>query len=358
MELYRNSDQKNKNFVELNFDQTPLVAALAVLSQIETEVAEVESKALGILAEKVGAEEFRVDQIEAMVSPESRVVTAGTSYRARLFVAASSSSSRPIMTSSESDVIVDESGIGNLEFVALANDFDERGRAKKVWIGTITLRTPSGDSTFTVREEYEVARPSLQFRSKAIQALYYNCGNNIQVSVPELGNQFNPSITAKGGEVIEGTGGDITVIPTQREVIISVRNNGIFIGTEKFRVKPIPKPTLEIYNDRGPLDIRKGGDKPRILRIRAIPDQDFAEFLPLDARYKVTKGEVILVRNGIARQTLKFDDDQVDLSPMASLLIKGDRLIIDIKEVKRKNYRGNVENVSIGVQVFSYEITK
>jgi len=359
MDLYKNTEQKNKDFVELTFDNTPMVAALAVLSQIQTEVAKTESKALRVLADKVGAEEYRVDRVEAMVSPESKVVTAGTPYRAKLFIAASSSSSSPVMTSSAGDVDVSDSGIGSLEFIASADKFDASGRAKKIWTGSITLKTPSGDSTFNISEEYEVARPTLQFRSKAIQALYYNCGNNIEVSVPELGNYFDPLITAQGAYVENGADKkNVIIIPTEKKVEITVKSKGIYIGTEEFRVKPIPRPSIQVFSESGLLDLKKGGRFPRQIRIKAIPDEDFAEFLPRDARYKVTRFEISLIRNGIPREVRTVSDDQFDLSSMARIAQKGDRIVIDVKEVKRKNYRDNVENVNVGIQVFPYEITK
>jgi hypothetical protein len=43
--------------------------------------------------------------------------------------------------------------------------------------------------------------------------------------------------------------------------------------------------------------------------------------------------------------------ETVNLSAMASLAKPGDRLIIDVKEVQRKNYLGNVEEVEMGTVI-------
>ncbi len=359
IDYYKSGDQKNKDFAQLNFYYTPMVAALAVLSQMQMEVAKVETKALDLLASKVGAEEYRVDRVQAIVSPESRVVTAGTPYRAKMLIAASSSSAEPEMTADVGDVEVGEFGIGNLEFIASANKFNEQGRARRVWKGSITLKTPSGDSTFYVEEEYEVAKPTLQFRSAAIQALYYNCGNNITVQVPELGSYYDPKFSAKGGEVITSNKrGVITIVPTSTKFSISVRNKGTFIGEESFRIKPVPKPTIALTTRGKALDIKKGGEFPRRLKVKAVAEPDFAEFLPRDARYRVTKWEATLVRNGIPRERKEFRKEEINLTEMARMAQKGDRLVVEVLETRRLNYLDKQEKVNMGVQVFSYDITK
>jgi len=87
--------QKGKDFAELNFENTPLAAALAVLSEKETEVLKYESEALQKQAEKVGAKTIVFDQLGAFASAESNTVAAGTKYKAELFLTASASGLRP-----------------------------------------------------------------------------------------------------------------------------------------------------------------------------------------------------------------------------------------------------------------------
>ena len=108
------SDHKNKDFAELNFGYTPMIAAMTVLSEMQTVVAKAETTVLNKLATYVGAKEIPFDKIEARVSPESRVVAAGTPYKAKLFIAASSSAADPVMESSAGQVTVDQSGMGGI----------------------------------------------------------------------------------------------------------------------------------------------------------------------------------------------------------------------------------------------------
>jgi len=73
-----------------------MIAALAALNQLKRKVARVETKALDQLVSLVGAERFRLERIEVMGNPESRIIAVGTSYRAKMFIAASSSSAEPV----------------------------------------------------------------------------------------------------------------------------------------------------------------------------------------------------------------------------------------------------------------------
>ncbi|MBC7921809.1 MAG: gliding motility protein GldM, partial [Ferruginibacter sp.] len=90
-------EQRRKDFAELNFAETPMVAALAVLSQKQSEVRRMESQALENLASKVGAGTLKFDKIFATANAESKVVAAGTKYHAQMYIAASSSGITPTM---------------------------------------------------------------------------------------------------------------------------------------------------------------------------------------------------------------------------------------------------------------------
>ena len=179
-------NQKRKNFSELYFAHTPMSASLATLSQMQTEVINYESQALEALARKVGAADFKFDNIIAMVRPESKIVAAGTKYQADMFIAASSSAVTPTMKLNGTSIPV-ENGLGKVEFVAKADSYDKDGLAKKTYTAEITIDTPGGgDTTYTNTIEYFVARPVIQVQSASVQALYLNCGNELNIQVPAL----------------------------------------------------------------------------------------------------------------------------------------------------------------------------
>jgi gliding motility-associated protein GldM len=356
---YKNEDgQKTKDFAELNFEETPMVAALAVLSDIQNKVSRVESKALGVLSEKVGAKDLVFDEIIAVVAPESRYVTAGTPYQARVYVAAHSTAANPSMSSNVGNIHVLEDGSGELKFTASASDFDKQGYAKRVWTGSVKLRTPKGDTILQIREEYTVVKPNIKISSASVQALYRNCGNDLDVQVPELGVNYNPVFNASGATVqTTGQKGLIKIIPTGSKVSLVVKNNGATIGIETFRVKKVPHPSLVLLGSGKKLDLARGGATPRRINVKAIPDEDFAEFLPKDARYRVTQIEVILARGTTAAKRQTFNSGKVELREFARDARKGDRLVIEVKKVERLNYLNQRETVRMEMPVFSYSIT-
>ncbi len=355
----KNEDQNNKDFAHINFEETPMIAALAVLSQFENDVLRAEAEVLKSLAQKVGAEDIPFDQVEAFVSPESRVVPAGTPYKAKVMLVASSSAAKPEMEANVGKIEVAEDGKGFLEFTANANNFDAEGKALRKWNGKISINTPQGLQTFDIEEEYIVQKPTLQFISAAIQTLYYDAGNTIQVAAPELGIHFNPEFKIAGGTLQkENNKGKITIVPNAKRVALTVKNNGALIGKQDFRVKPIPKPEIKILSGRNEIDQLRGGRVPSSLRAMAVPDQDFLETNPKDARYKVTDWEIMLVRNNTAIETLRAKDETINLSSIRQKAKKGDRLVIQVKDVKRKNYLDQIVAVPVGLQIFQYPINQ
>jgi gliding motility-associated protein GldM len=295
----RDEAQKSKDFAQLNFEATPLTAALAVLAQKESEILKYEAEALATLASKVGAQTtIRFDKILAMARAESQTVAAGTKYKADLFLAASSSALKPTMTYQGRPIKVDNN-IGKIEFTAQAGAYNKEGISEQTWTGQIRFNNNGRDTTFTVKEKYYVAKPVIQVQSASVQALYLNCGNELNVQVPALGATYEPSFTAAGATVVKGaTKGIVTVVPSAKEVTLNVSSGGNKIGSEKFKVRLIPKPEIAVLANGRPVNEKQGmaSPGPRTLSMKAVPDESFKNFLPKDARYRVTKWEATLVR--------------------------------------------------------------
>ncbi|UOQ97926.1 gliding motility protein GldM [Hymenobacter sp. 5317J-9] len=346
--------QKNKNFAELNFENTPVVAALATISQKETEVLKYEADALSALAQKVGAKTIVFDKIGAFASAESNTVAAGTKYKAELFLTASASTISPRMTLNGSPLSVGPDGKGKVEFTARPGAFDASGNAKASWTGTIRFNQNGRDTTFTVKVPYTITKPVMQIQSASVQALYFKCGNKLNVSVPALGAQYKPSFSASGASAIPGSKtGDVTLIPNSKEVTLNVSSGGNAIGSQTFQVRPIPKPTIQCFVGGREANEKQGtpGTAVRSMTLKAVPDAGFATFLPDDARFRVTRYEVTLVRGRRpALATKTVNGPQADLSDVVNAYRDGDRLYVEVKEVQRMNFQGSTEPVSVSKQ--------
>jgi hypothetical protein len=90
-----------------------------------------------------------------------------------------------------------------------------------------------------------------------------------------------------------------------------------------------------------------GKSSLRTLKMAAVSDADFKEFLPKDARYRVVEWDLILARGTqpVKRQTITGPD--LNLRTIMPQARAGDRLVIEVKRVQRMNFKGQTENVNI-----------
>jgi len=341
-------NQAGKDFATLNFQGAPTPAGMATVSEFESRVMQYETRALDILARKVGAGDISFDQIKLMVKSQSNKVAAGTRYEAELFLTASASGIKPTMTVNGEDIPVDSNGMGLVNFPATPGSYNAQGEAKKSFIGAISFTMPGGkDTLFVDTIDYYVVRPVMQIQSASVQALYLNCGNELNIQVPALGTNYNPTYSAQGAATIPGSKkGDVTVVPSAAEVTLRVSSNGTPVGNQVFKVRRIPKPEIVAYNRGRVIDLKGVSQAPRILQLRANADESFGQFLPKDARYQVAQSEITLVRRGREVQSIRGNGPNVNIAGIASQARSGDNIVVEIRKVQRANFRNQVEDVN------------
>ncbi len=338
-------NQKGKKWSQLSFQDSPTHAGLATVSEFQANVLAYETSGLDFLVKRVGLKDFVFEDIRPVIMPESKYVAAGTKYKADMFIAASPSKNlmdKVTMTYNGEEAPV-TNGTGKVEFTATPGAYDKEGNARKTIVATITLPQGGGnDTTFVDTIEYFVVKPVIQIQSQSVNALYYNCGNALDVQVPALGNQYNPSFTAKGGDAIKGSQrGQVTLVPKSRKLTMTVSSGGNVVGSREFGVRAIPAPTIKVFTSQGEINYKEGIDAntPEIY-LRAFADESFAEFLPNDAKFRIAEAEVTLVSGGLGRGS-KRTGETVSLRGMNAR--KGSTLAIEIKSVQRQNFRKQVE---------------
>ena len=346
----KDANNKNKDFAELNFAETPVPAALATLSQKQSEVRRHESTILAALAAKIGLKDIKFDKILAMVSAKSNTVVAGMDYEAEMFIAAYSSGITPRMSFNGSSVPVKD-GKGQIKFKAQGGQYDGRGLSRKTYTATISFNGPNGAETRNVDQEYFVLKPTYNIEAGSLPPLYLACANKLSVVSPGLGALWQPNFTANGGEVIAGGGpGKITVVPSGTSVELNINNGGILLGTEKFRVRRIPKPEVKIYGNGGELDEKRGASAGglRTIEARVIAEESFKATNPDDAQYRSGEVSVSLVRGSkrVGEVTLQGGGGIGSLSQNAQ---PGDRYYIEVRSFQRRNFRGTVETTPITI---------
>ncbi|HLL93690.1 MAG TPA: gliding motility protein GldM [Spirosoma sp.] len=349
--MSRSPEQRTKDFGELNFAQTPVPAALAVLTQRQSDVRRIEGEVLNLLASKVGAQDVKFDKILAMLSMESKVVVAGTKFKGQMFLAASSSGIQPRMSLNGGPVRIQD-GQGIIEFTAQGGSYDKNGLARRTLNGSISYQQPNGENkTVTFNQEYFVAKPSYEIESGSFPPLYLGCANKLSVQSPQLGALWNPSFSADGGSVISsGEKGKITIIPSSARVTLNVSNGGSLLGKNEFRVNRVPRPTLEYY-----VGGTKAGDprgvpvgSARSVRVTAVADESFRNYSPDDANFRVTGITVILARGTRKVGQVNLGPGGGSLGNLAAEAQPGDRYSIQVDGVQRRNFRGDISDVPMG----------
>lgn len=343
-------DQKRKDFAELNFAQTPVPAALAVLSQKQADVRRLEGEVLDVLASKVGAQDVKFDKIIAMLSMDSKVVVAGTKFKGQMFLAASSSGIQPRMSLNGGAVRVQD-GQGIIEFTAQGGAYDKNGLARRTLTGSIAYQTAAGLKTVPLSAEYFVAKPSYQVETGTMPPLYLGCANKLSIQSPQLGALWNPSFSADGASVVtSGEKGKITVVPSSATVALNISNSGSLLGTERFRVNKVPRPTIEVFvggtNTNDPRGVPVSS--ARSIRIQAVADPSFAAYSPDDARFRTTGATVSLVRGTKRVQFVSVGAGGGSIASLAAEAQAGDRLVVQVEGVQRQNFRGEISDVPMG----------
>lgn len=341
-------DHVRKDYLTFTFENTPLIAALASVTQTQTEILEYEARALDKIREDAGADRISFDQFVPMVRAKSSVVAAGAKYEAEMFLTGSSTAILPefYQDGKKLPVVEDKTGVkmGKVEFVASGGSYDANGFARK----TFTAEIKMNDRTFKETIEYQVAAPVIRVTTGNAPTLYMNCGNTVNIEVPALGTAYNPQFSAGGAEIIKGDKpGKVTIIPKQRKISVAVSNSGTAIGNAAFDVKNVPDPRYVAYVGNNPVDLRQGikANQLASLRIVAEPEPNFKDEVPKDARYRIKRAEVILGRGTAGVQRMNATNENPDLRAWTSQARPGDRVIIDIKDVARRTYKDEEEKI-------------
>ncbi len=342
---------KSKDFSELYFAQTPVPAALAVLSQKQSEVRRLEGEVLEYLASQVGIKEIKFDEIFAVVIPDSRSVVAGQKYKAEVAIGAYSKSITPRISINGSALPVKD-GKGLYEITASGGDFDKNGQLKRSYKATVSYPSPDGSMKSVEKEEtYTVLKPSVQIETASMPALYFKCANRLSTYSPGLGALYSPSFSGSGAEFIQGEGGKVTIVPNSAKASMNVVNGGITLQTFNFPVRRVPKPTIKLVG----IDERRGASATglRTINISAIADESFKSTNPEDAAFRVAEFEVNLARGSRRVGGGPFNGNTANVSNLAQQAQAGDRYVIVVKRVERRNFKGEVETVDVGEMIFT-----
>lgn len=355
-EFANDDNNKNKSFLEFNFENTPPIAAFASVTEMQTQIYEYEAAALGHLAGLADAQSLKFETVFPMIIPTSNIVVAGSKYQAEMYIGASNPALNPVMFRDGQSLPIASNAqnikYGKVEFTAPAGGYDKTGIAEKKYRAKIEVK----GQVFEQDIPYKVIAPTVKITSGALSKLYMNCGNEMNVEVPGLGTNFVPGYSAGSEvEIIKSEKlGQITVIPKSKaKVKLAVSNSGAPIDVVQFDVRSTPPPQVTVQAAGKDLNSKDGVSRNSIaaLKIKAIADDDFANTVPKDAEYRIRKGKVYLRKGTSLGQPVEFQSESLSLAAFAQSAKPGDALVFEFESITRRTFKGENEPVTLSTQL-------
>lgn len=273
------------------FENMPAVAAITMLTKLQSDVRYAQGEVLSDLVKSVDVGDYRVNSITAQVIPQSQIVMSGDLYKANIVLSSVDTTQRPDVFVNGKLLSPENMGL----FTATAGS-----------PGTYPVKgyiEMTGNDGAKIRREFEseyfVTEPMASVAPTMMNVLYAGIDNPISIAVPGVAQQ-NVTATINNGTLTRK--GNLWVArPTKvgSEAVISVSaqsgNRTVQMAKTVLRVRalPDPLPYIEYKDAQGNAKRFKGGrlSKRQIMEaggIKAALDDDL-----LDVKYTVVKFQLV-----------------------------------------------------------------
>ncbi len=237
-------DAIQKGWEYRNFHHTVLVADVTLLNKIISEAQTAELNAVTQLMTNIHAADYKFDEIGAKVFAESGYLLSGQTYKAQAMVTAWQNTQTKAYVKldggAEREYVSDGQGVINLDFNC--------GVGQHRYTGYIKMPDPTTGEMkdFPFENSFVVAPPAVSVSATKMNVVYRGINNPIAVG-GGVGGEISAS--ASSGTLTRTGNGTYNLLPgSADEVTISVSSGGSSLGSMKFRVKDLPKPTALIRN--------------------------------------------------------------------------------------------------------------
>ncbi|MCB9233480.1 MAG: gliding motility protein GldM [Bacteroidia bacterium] len=352
------AESAGKSWEYRTFHDKPIIADLAMLEKFKMDIRQTESRLLDQMVQELQPP-ININRLIGFAAPVSEIVPAGTYFEAKIFPTLASANLTPEFIGNGITVDKENASMATIKIPASASSIAE-GKSDGIQTWRAMIKVPLRNGKFEdlpIEGKFTVRKPEVVIRSRAVQVLYKDCGNEISVDVPALQENYNPDFGGSaGGRIIPVAGSkkDITIVPSARHFDLAVASNTngqrIKIDNIKYNVIKPPKPSIEILGTNGQAyngisAISKRGK----VKIRVRPDEDFKAFLPKDARYRV-KSVKLLYQSGMLPPKTITVINTTNMNIMNGIEVNlyegdirqsspGDRVYIEIDKVFRVNFQ-------------------
>jgi hypothetical protein len=182
--------------------------------------------------------------------------------------------------------------------------------------------------------------------------LFLNCDNPLRAPGASRGIRF----TATGATLrLDAKQGMLWVFATQPTVVLRAYRGKAPVFSHAFLAVAPPLPSPKVFMTGPDATICFGPPtqaRPSMV-LKAIPDPNFATFMPDEARYRVSKSRITLMRGDsivVPPLVRSSANAGIEATEMLNAAKPGDQLKIEIQLLERMNARGKIETVALEKQ--------
>ncbi len=332
-------------WVQKSFFHMPAIAALTEITRYQNEIRSAESMVVEKFSDRVGEKRLNFDKFEAAVIPNAKKFITGDPLELDIFLSASSSSSKPVITVNGSTQTTKANGRASYKV-------NTSGTGKKTVDIVVKSKNQFGEwKSYPTKFEYEVVPPFRQeyvavVAPTKMNAFYIGVDNPVQCSISGIpSSKVQASISGGGGTMTPAGNGAYTVrvtSPGKANITVSgpkqEREGGTFSDQREFRVMRIPDPVPEVGGKNG------GGLKTGEFKAQRGMIAVLENFL-FDARYEIVGFEATLAKK---RQDLETAVNaggtfNSQVKGMMGKVAPGDAFFFD--KIKAKGPDGTTRNL-------------
>ncbi len=330
-----------------HFEHLPLIAVTTIMTNLQSDIRNVESDVVKYLLNQVDAGSFKFNKLEPVVIVNSDYVLKGGEYKAEIFMAAFDTTQNPTIYTGQVQEIKLADGSFDYQIVGGNRDslpidpITKKGIYKRSagsvgsvkWGGIIQLKATDGSIIRKpFKREYLVAESGAVISPTKMNVFYIGVDNPVSISVPGVGSDKITAFNTNGLIRKEGTGWIVNpknVGTATLTVNAKIDGKDKAVGNMLFRVKTIPDPVAKVAGKKG------GGLDKNILLAQSIVQADLEGF-DFDAKFTVTEFTVSATiksfsQDVAAKGTSRISEKQKDI---IRNLNRGDRVYFqDIKAI-------------------------
>ncbi|MGN0061000.1 MAG: gliding motility protein GldM [Alloprevotella sp.] len=242
-EVPKTAENRDKQWQEYMFETMPAIAAVTMLSKLQSDVRKAESEVLRSLIANIDVRDIRVNELGAYCLPEQTTLFPGDEFRSHIFMAAVDTTQRPEIFVNGKRIAPD----GTYNFrVGAPGEYD--------FSGYIMMPNAAGEIIRRdFKQHYNVIAPptGATVAADLMNVLYAGYDNPVSVSASGVSSD-KISVSMTGGTLTAKGDGHYVARPEKVGQDVNFSITGIVngksqpMGNLSFKVRKLPDPTAYI----------------------------------------------------------------------------------------------------------------